>query len=316
MAQVGAAAHAPFIAGAAPSIMAMDSWQELSNPRDLTKIFQSPEYAAWRSLRESDDARYLGLAMPRYLSRLPYGAKTSPVEEFAFEEDTEGADHNKYVWSNAAFAMAVNITRSFKLYGWCARIRGTESGGMVEGLPVHTFPTDDGGVDMKCPTEIAISDRREAELAKNGFMPMIHYKNTDYAVFIGAQSLQKPTTYDDPDATANANLAARLPYLFATCRFAHYLKCMVRDKIGSFKEREDMEMWLNKWINQYTCDSKADELMKAKYPLAQAQVVVEEVKGNPGYYSSKFYLRPHYQLEGLTVSLRLVSKLPSAKGGG
>ena len=316
MAQVAASAHAPFIAGAAPSVMAMDSWQELSNPRDLTKIFQSPEYAAWRSLRESDDARYLGLAMPRYLSRLPYGAKTSPVEEFAFEEDTEGADHNKYVWSNAAFAMAVNITRSFKLYGWCARIRGTESGGMVEGLPVHTFPTDDGGVDMKCPTEIAISDRREAELAKNGFMPMIHYKNTDYAVFIGAQSLQKPTTYDDPDATANANLAARLPYLFATCRFAHYLKCMVRDKIGSFKEREDMEMWLNKWISQYTCDSKADELMKAKYPLAQAQVVVEEVKGNPGYYSSKFYLRPHYQLEGLTVSLRLVSKLPSAKGGG
>ncbi len=316
MAQVAASAHAPFIAGAAPSIMAMDSWQELSNPRDLTKIFQSPEYAAWRSLRESDDARYLALAMPRYLSRIPYGAKTSPVEEFAFEEDTEGADHNKYVWSNAAYAMAVNITRSFKLYGWCARIRGTESGGMVEGLPVHTFPTDDGGVDMKCPTEIAISDRREAELAKNGFMPMIHYKNTDYAVFIGAQSLQKPTTYDDPDATANANLAARLPYLFATCRFAHYLKCMVRDKIGSFKEREDMEMWLNKWISQYTCDSKADELMKAKYPLAQAQVVVEEVKGNPGYYSSKFYLRPHYQLEGLTVSLRLVSKLPSAKGGG
>ncbi len=250
MAQVAAAAHAPFIAGAAPSVLQMDSWQELSNPRDLTKIFQTAEYASWRSLRDSEDSRYLGLAMPRFLSRLPYGAKTVPLEEFDFEEDTEGADHNKYIWSNAAFAMATNITRAFKLYGWCARIRGAESGGMVEGLPVHTFPTDDGGVDMKCPTEIAIGDRREAELAKNGFMPILHYKNTDYAVFIGAQSLQKPTVYEDADATANANLAARLPYLFATCRFAHYLKCLVRDKIGSFKEREDMERWLNKWISQ------------------------------------------------------------------
>ena len=248
----------------------MESWQELSNPRDLTKIFQTAEYAAWKSLRESEDARYIGLAMPRFLSRLPYGAKTVPVEEFGFEEDTEGADHRKYVWSNAAYAMGVNITRAFKLYGWCARIRGAESGGMVEGLPVHTFPTDDGGVDMKCPTEIAITDRREAELAKNGFMPLSHYKNTDYAVFMGAQSLQKPAVYDDPDATANANLAARLPYLFATCRFAHYLKCMVRDKIGSFKERADMEMWLNKWISQYCCDSKSSEEMKARYPLAEA----------------------------------------------
>jgi type VI secretion system protein ImpC len=314
--QISAAMHAPFIAGVAPSVMGMDSWQELSNPRDLTKIFQTAEYASWRSLRDSEDSRYIGLAMPRFLSRLPYGAKTVPLEEFAFEEDTEGADHNKYVWSNAAYAMGVNITRAFKLYGWCARIRGTESGGIVEGLPVHTFPTDDGGVDMKCPTEIAITDRREAELAKNGFMPLSHYKNTDYAVFMGAQSLQKPAVYDDADATANANLAARLPYLFATCRFAHYLKCMVRDKIGSFKEREDMEIWLNKWISQYCCDSKSAEEVKARFPLAEAKVEVQEVKGNPGYYTSKFWLRPHYQLEGLTVSLRLVSKLPSAKGGG
>ena len=314
--QVAAAMHAPFIAGAAPTVLGMDSWQELSNPRDLTKIVQTAEYASWRSLRDSEDSRYIGLAMPRFLSRLPYGAKTVPLEEFAFEEDTEGADHNKYVWSNAAFAMGVNITRAFKLYGWCARIRGAESGGMIEGLPVHTFPTDDGGVDMKCPTEIAVTDRREAELAKNGFMPLSHYKNTDYAVFMGAQSLQKPAVYDDPDATANANLAARLPYLFATCRFAHYLKCLVRDKIGSFKEREDMETWLNKWISQYCCDSKSAEDVKARFPLAAAQVEVLEVKGNPGYYTSKFWLRPHYQLEGLTVSLRLVSKLPSAKGGG
>jgi len=316
MAQIGAAAHAPFIAGAAPTLMNMDSWRQLADPRDLTKIFQTAEYAPWRSLRDSDDARYLGLAMPRYLARIPYGAKTDPVEDFAFEEDTEGADHNKYVWANAAFAMATNITKSFKLYGWCTRIRGVESGGMVEGLPVHTFPTDDGGVDMKCPTEIAITDRREAELAKNGMMPLSHWKNTDYACFIGAQSLQKPAEYDDADATANANLAARLPYLFATCRFAHYLKCMVRDKIGSFKERTDMEVWLNQWIQKYVDGSPATstEEYKSSHPLAQAQVVVEEVEGNPGYYRSKFFLRPHYQLEGLTVSLRLVSKLPSAKG--
>ena len=316
IAQVSSAMHAPFIAAAAPTVLGMDSWQELSNPRDLTKIFQTAEYASWRSLRDSEDSRYVGLAMPRFLSRLPYGAKTVPVEEFGFEEDTEGADHNKYVWSNAAFAMGVNITRAFKLYGWCARIRGAESGGTVEGLPVHTFPTDDGGVDMKCPTEISITDRREAEMAKNGFMPLSHYKNTDYAVFMGAQSLQKPAVYDDPDATSNANLAARLPYLFATCRFAHYLKCMVRDKIGSFKERADMEEWLNKWISQFCCDSKSAEEVKARYPLAEAKVEVLEVKGNPGYYTSKFWLRPHYQLEGLTVSLRLVSKLPSVKAAG
>ncbi len=317
MAKVAAASHTPFIAGASPSLMQMQSWQELANPRDLTKIFQTPEYAAWRSLRQADDSRYIGLAMPRFLARLPYGAKTDPVDEFDFEEETEGADHAKYCWANSAYAMATNITRSYKLYGWCSRIRGIESGGAVEGLPVHTFPTDDGGVDMKCPTEIAITDRREAELAKNGFMPLIHKKNSDFAAFIGAQSLQKPAEYDDPDATANANLSARLPYLFAVCRFAHYLKCMVRDKIGSFKERDDMQRFLQNWIMHYVDGnpSTSSEETKARRPLAAAEVVVEEVEGNPGYYASKFYLRPHYQLEGLTVSLRLVSKLPSVKEG-
>jgi type VI secretion system protein ImpC len=317
LAKTSAAAHCPFIAGASPTVMQMGSWQELANPRDLTKIFTTPEYAAWRSLRESEDARYLGLAMPRFLARLPYGAKTSPVEEFNFEEDTAGAEHTRYAWANAAYAMATNITRSFKLYGWCSRIRGVESGGAVEGLPVHTFPTDDGGVDMKCPTEIAISDRREAELAKNGFMPLVHRKNSDFAAFIGAQSVQKPAEYTDPDATANANLAARLPYMFACCRFAHYLKCIVRDKIGSFKERADMHRWLNNWIMNYVDGDPANssETTKAQKPLAAAEVVVDEVEGNPGYYSAKFFLRPHYQLEGLTVSLRLVSKLPSAKAG-
>lgn len=314
--KVAAAAHAPFITGADPSLLQMDSWAELANPRDLTKIFQTPEYAAWRSLRESEDSRYLGLAMPRFLGRHPYGEKTDPVEEFAFEEETEGASSEKYCWVNAAYGMARNITRSFKQYGWCTLIRGVESGGIVDDLPTHTFPTDDGGVDRKCPTEIAISDRREAELAKNGMMPLIHRKNTDMAAFIGAQSLHKPAEYDDPDAAANANLAARLPYLFATCRFAHYLKCIVRDKVGSFREREDMQDWLQNWINNYV-DYNADtspEEVKARHPLAAAEVKVEEVEGSPGYYASTFFLRPHYQLEGLSVSLRLVSKLPSQRG--
>ena len=318
MSQIAAASHAPFIAAADSGVLQMESWQELTNPRDLTKIFGTPDYAAWRSLRESEDARYLALTMPRFLARLPYGAKTDPVDDFDFEEDVEGADHSKYTWANSAFAMAVNINRAFKEYGWCTRIRGVESGGAVEGLPVHTFPSDDGGVDMKCPTEIAISDRREAELSKAGFMPLIHRKNTDVAAFIGAQSLQKPAEYDDPDATANAALAARLPYLFATCRFAHYLKCIVRDKIGSFKERADVESWLHNWIMNYVDGdpTHSSEEIKARKPLAAAEVVVEENEENPGYYSAKFFLRPHYQLEGLTVSLRLVSKLPSVKQAG
>ncbi len=315
IAKVSAASHSPFITGTAPTLLQMDSWQELSNPRDVTKIFQNSEYASWKSLRESEESKYIGLAMPRFLARLPYGAKTDPVEEFDFEEDTAGADHKKYGWANSAYAMAVNINRSFKLYGWCSQIRGVESGGLVEGLPTHTFPTDDGGVDMKCPTEIAITDRREAELAKNGIMPLLHKKNTDMAAFIGAQSLHKPAEYDDPDATANANLSARLPYLFATCRFAHYLKCIVRDKVGSFKEREDMQKFLNDWILNYVEGNPetATEQQKARKPLADAEVTVADIEGNPGYYSAEFKLRPHYQLEGLTVSLSLVSRLPSEK---
>lgn len=314
IAQVAAAAHAPFISAANSTLMGMDNWNELANPRDLAKIFSTPDYASWRSLRESDDAKYLGLTMPRTLARLPYGAKTNPVDEFDFEEDTTGADSSRYTWQNAAYAMAVNINRSFKEYGWCSRIRGIESGGAVEGLPVHTFPTDDGGVDMKCPTEIAITDRRSAELDKMGLMPLVHRKNSDMAAFISAQSLAKPEEYDNPDATANAALAARLPYMFACCRFAHYLKCIVRDKIGSFSSRESVEKWLSNWISQYIDgdpDNSSEET-KARKPLSAAEVVVEEVEGAPGYYTSKFYLKPHYQLEGLTVSLRLVSRLPSA----
>lgn len=313
--QIAAASHCPFIAGASPQLMQMESWQELANPRDLNKIFQTVEYAPWHSLRESEDSRYIGLTLPRFLARLPYGAKTNPVDEFDFEENTNGSDHGKYTWANAAYAMAVNINRSFKYYGWATSIRGVESGGIVENLPCHTFSTDDGGVDMKCPTEIAISDRRENELSLLGFMPLIHRKNTDLAVFIGANSLQKPAKYHDADATANALLSSRLPYQFACCRFAHYLKYIARDKLGSFQERADMEKWLNDWIMNYVDGDPANSTQetKARKPLAAAEVVVEEVADNPGYYTSKFFLRPHYQLEGLTVSLRLVSKLPSVK---
>lgn len=316
IAQIAAAAHAPFISAADPAVLQMDSWQELTNPRDLTKVFSTPDYAPWKSLRQSEDSKYISLTMPRFLGRLPYGEKTDPVEEFSFEEVTGGGDSSKYCWANSAYAMGVNINRAFKEFGWCSRIRGVESGGAVEGLPCHTFPSDDGGVDMKCPTEIAISDRREAELSSNGFMPLIHRKNSDFAAFIGAQSLHSPAVYDDPDATANAALGARLPYLFASCRFAHYLKCIVRDKIGSFKERDEMQRWLQSWVMQYVDGDPANssESTKARKPLAAAEVVVEEVEGAPGYYTSKFFLRPHYQLEGLTVSLRMVSKLPSVKG--
>lgn len=315
IAKISAASHAPFIAGASPANLQMETWQELANPRDLAKITSNIEHAAWNSLRATEDARYVGLAMPRFLARLPYGVRTNPVDEFDFEEQTDGADHRRYIWANAAYAMAVNINRSFKLYGWCTMIRGVESGGTVESLPCHTFPTDDGGFDMKCPTEIAVSDRREAELARAGFIPLVHRKGSDSATFIGAQSLQKPQEYVDADATANANLSARLPYLFASTRFAHYLKCIVRDKIGTFREREDMQRWLNEWIMNYVDADPANSSQetKARRPLAAAEVVVEEIEGNPGYYNAKFFLRPHFQLEGLTVSLRLVAKLPSIK---
>ena len=315
MSKIAAASHVPFLAAADCAIFGLQSWQELSNPRDLTAIFSTPEYAAWNSLRKSDDARYLGLTMPRFLGRMPYGAKTNPVDDFAFEEDTGGSDADKFCWLNAAYAMAANVNRAYSNYGWCTRIRGVESGGAVEDLPTYVFPTDDGGVDMACPTEIAISDRREAELAKNGFMPLVHRKNSDVAAFIGAQSVQKPAVYDDPAATANAELSARLPYLFATCRFAHYLKAMVRDKIGStFNTPEDLQAWLQNWlIGNYVHGNPglATDEDKARKPLAAAEVIVTAQPDNPGYYHAQFLLKPHYQLEGLTVSLRLVSKLKS-----
>ena len=316
IAQVAASAHCPFITGLSPAALQMDSWSELANPRDLTAKLSGPKYIKWHELRESDDAKYLGLTLPRFLAREPYGKEGRRVYEFNFEEDTAGADGSKFVWANSAYAMATNITRSFKEYGWCSRIRGIQSGGEVKGLPIHTFKTEDGLPAFTCPTEIAISDRREAELAKNGFIPLVHQKNSDFAAFIGAQSFYKPEEYENPEATANENLSARLPYTFAVCRFAHYLKSMVRAWVGTAMERKDVELALNQWINNYVDPdaAKNGEEWQAQHPLASAEVVVVEDKENPGYYKSTFYLRPHYQLEGLTVSLRLVSRLPSVKG--
>ena len=315
LAKVAAAAHAPFISSPKSSLFQMDSWQELSNPRDLTKIFQTPDYAGWRSFRTSEDSKYVGMAMPRFLARLPYGARTNPSEGLAYEEEATGGQHDQYTWANSAYAMAVNITRSFKLYGWCTSIRGVESGGAVANLPTHTFSTDDGGVDMKCPTEISITDRREAELAKNGLMPLVHRKNSDFAAFIGAQSVHQPPEFEDAAATANANLGARLPYLFATSRFAHYLKCIVRDKVGGFTSAAGMQRFLQNWILNYVDGDPegSTDVVKATHPLAGAEVVVTENKQNPGYYNAQFFLRPHYQLEGLNISLRLVSELPSQR---
>jgi type VI secretion system protein ImpC len=320
LSKVASAAHAPLFAAAEPTLMGMDSWNELMNPRDLSKLFDTPEYAAWKGLRDQIDARYIGLCMPRVLARVPYGAKSEPVEEFAFEEETDGHKGEKYAWMNAAYAMAVNVNRAFKDYGWCTRIRGVQSGGEVLNLPTHTFPTDDGGVDLKCPTEIAISDRREHELAKSGLIPIIHRKNTDKAAFIGAQSVYKPKKYEGKngaEATASDNLSARLPYMFAVSRFAHYLKCMVRDKVGSTKEKEGLRMWLQEWIMQYVDGDPlhSSEATKAKLPLADAKVDVFEDPENPGYYSARFYLRPHYQLEAMDIGLSLVSRLPNTGTG-
>lgn len=308
---VAAAAHAPFVSAADSKMFSMDAYTELANPRDLAKIFQGVEYASWRSFRESEDARYVALTMPRVLGRLPYGQDFKPVEEFDFEEFVDGKDHSKYLWMNASWAYAARITDSFAKYGWFAKIRGVEGGGVVEGLPVHTFPTDDGDVAMKCPTEIAISDRREFELSNLGFLPLLHAKNRDFAVFMGAQSCQKPKTYFDPAANSNAELSAKFNYILCVSRFAHYLKVMARDKIGSNMEVSECERWLNQWLSNYVCDPTiAGDETKAKCPLADARVEVREVAGKPGWYEAVAYLRPHFQLETLSASMRLVAEVP------
>jgi type VI secretion system protein ImpC len=316
MSQVAAAAHAPFLTAAAASLLNMESYTNLDQPRDLAKIFDTTEYAKWKSFRQSDDSRYVGLCLPRVLMRLPYGKETVEVDGFNYEEGVDGTDHSKYLWGNAAWALGARLTQSFSLYGWCASIRGVEGGGLVEGLPAHTFRTDEGDIALKCPTEIAITDRREKELADLGLVPLVHCKGTDYAAFFSVQSAQKPKMYDKESANANARLSAQLPYMLAISRFAHYMKTIMRDKIGSFMSRGDCERFLNRWIMQYvTEDDSASPATKAQFPLREARIEVAEVKGKPGCYRAVAFLRPHFQLDELTVSLRLVAELPASTRG-
>jgi type VI secretion system protein ImpC len=309
---VAAAAHAPFATAAAPDLFNLPSYTSLDAPRDLAKIFDTTEYAKWKSFRQSEDSRYVALCLPRTLGRLPYGKDTKPVEAFSYEEHVDGSDHSKYLWMNAAYALAARMTNSFSKYGMCVAMRGVEGGGLVEGLPVHNFYTDEGDVAMKCPTEVPITDRREKELADLGFVPLVHCKGTDYAAFFSVQSAQKPKLYDLDSANANARLSTQIPYIMAVSRFAHYLKAMMRDKIGSFMSREDAQIYLNRWINTYVIpDDTASPAMKARCPLREARVDVTEVKGKPGAYRAVAFLRPHFQLDELTVSLRLVADLPA-----
>lgn len=316
MSNVSAAAFCPFLTASSPDFFGFDDWSELSKPRDLAKIFDSAEYTKWRAFRESEDSRFVTMAMPRFLSRLPYGQDSKPIEEFDYEEfaNLDKPENHNYCWSSAAYVLGARMTNAFAQYGWCTAIRGAEGGGRVEDLPVHLTTTDDGDVDMQCPTEIAITDRREAELSGLGFMPLSHYKNTDYAVFFGGQTAQKPAIFDNHDATANAAISSRLPYIMATSRIAHYLKVMARDKIGSFMEAEDMQQWLNRWINNYVnASEEGGQDMRAQYPLREAKVEVKPVPGSPGSYSAVAWLRPWLQMEELTTSLRMVARIPEVK---
>jgi type VI secretion system protein ImpC len=312
MSHVAAAAHAPFISAASPDLFGLETLTDLGKPRDLAKVFDTVEYAKWKSFRESEDSRYVGLTVPHFLGRLPFNPRDGATTEgFSFVENVDGTEHGRYLWVNAAYALAARLTAAFESYGWCAAIRGVEGGGLVEDLPTHTFKTDDGEVALKCPTEISITDRREKELSDLGFIPLVHCKNTDYAAFFGAQSTQKPKKYDSDAANANAALSVQLQYLFAVCRIAHYMKSMMRDKIGSFASAASVEEHLNRWISQYvTSDDSASQETKAQFPLREASVQVLEVAGRPGVYRAVSFIRPHFQLDELSVSLRLVAELP------
>jgi type VI secretion system protein ImpC len=310
--QTAAGAHAPFLSAASPDFFNLESYANLDAPRDLSKVFDNTEYAKWKSFRQSEDSRYVGLTAPRMLLRLPYGKNTKTIEAFQYEEDVDGTDHNKYLWGNSAYALGSRLTNAFALYGWCAAIRGVEGGGLVEGLPVHNFYTDEGDLAMKCPCEVQITDRREKEMADQGFIPMVHSKNNDFAAFFSVQSCQKAKMYDKDAANANARLSTQLPYIFAVSRFAHYLKAMMRDKLGSFMSRTDCERFLNQWIQHYvTPDDTASQTVKASHPLREARIDVAEVPGKPGVYRATAFLRPHFQLDELSVGLRLVADLPA-----
>lgn len=318
MSNVAAAAFCPFLSAASPKLFGLESFSELAKPRDLAKIFDTVDYTQWKSYRDSEDSRFVALTMPRVLARLPYGQNTKPVEEFEFEEvelnpdgSSKAVPHDQYCWMNTSWVLGARMTDAFSKSGFCTAIRGRENGGTVEGLPAHIFKTDEGDTDLKCPTEVAITDRREKELSDLGFLPLCHYKNTDYAVFFGGQTTQKPKKYDRPEATANAAISARLPYIMATSRFTHFVKVIARDKIGSFMEAEDCQAFLHRWIHNYvTPDKNPPPEIRARYPLAEAQVEVKEVPGAPGSYNAVIHMRPWLQMEELTASMRMVARIP------
>lgn len=311
LSNIAASAHTPFLAAVNPHLFDMDSFAELSAPRDLAKLFESTELIKWNSFRETEDSRYISLLMPRVLMRQPYGSKTIPVDAFNYEEKVDGETNGKFCWGNPAYILAERITKAFALYGWTAAIRGVEGGGLVENLPVYTFKTDRGDTNMKCPTEVTITDRREKELSDLGFIPLCHCKGKDYAAFFGGQTTQKPKVYNLDDANANAEISARLPYILNASRFAHYIKAIMRDKIGSFMSRQEVALYLQNWIAQYILLSDfGSNNVKARYPLREARIDVMDVPGKPGAYKAVIFLRPHFQLEELTASLRLVANLP------
>ncbi len=312
LSQVAAAAHTPMITAPHPHLFDLDHFEHLGVPRDLEKSFESAEMIKWNSFRDSEDSRYVSMVLPRVLMRLPYGAKTLPAEGVNFEEDVTGAISDRFCWTNAAYILAQRIAEAFSLYGWTAAIRGAEGGGIVEGLPAFTFKTTDGDIVLKCPTETAITDRREKELSDLGFIALCHCKGTDFAAFFGGQTTQKPKLYDTNEANANANLSARLPYILAASRFAHYIKVIVRDKIGAFQTKEEVQKYLNRWLANYILlNDDAPHWAKAQYPLREGRVDVYDVPGKPGSYRSVIYLRPHFQMEELTASIRLVATLPA-----
>jgi len=315
VAQVASAAHAPFLTAAGPELLNLSEYQQLTGIRDISKVFDSTEYAKWKGFRASDDSRYVALTLPHVLMREPYGKDTRQIDEFAYEEGVDGRDHSKYLWGNAAYALAARLTNSHAKYGWCAAIRGVEGGGLVEGLATHNFRTDEGDLALKCPTEVSITDRREKELADQGLVPLVHCKGTDYAAFFSVQTANKPKVYDKPEANANARLSSQLPYMLAMSRFAHYLKAMMRDKLGSAMSRSQAETYLNQWIANYVImDDNASSAAKAEKPLREARIEVVEVSGKPGALRAVAFLRPHFQLDELTVSLRLVADLPQPAG--
>ncbi|MCP1117730.1 type VI secretion system contractile sheath large subunit [Robbsia andropogonis] len=313
MSKVAAAAHAPFIAAAAPSLFDLKSYTELGVPRDLSKTFESEELAPWRAFRETDDSRYVALVLPRYAARLPYGAKTQPVETFQFEEDVDGSDHNKYLWSNAAYQMGLRITNAFAQHSWPTAIRGVEGGGKVGGLAAHVFKTDEGDMALKCPAEVAITDRREKELSDMGFVALVSAKGENSATFFGSQTVNKPAMYSTDAANTNAALSSRLPYVMAASRFAHYMKVMMRDKVGSFQSKEAISRYLNDWISSFVLlNESAPQEMKAKFPLSSARIDVTEVPGRPGTFRATCFIKPHFQMEEMTASMRLVADLPES----